>query len=31
VVVFLVVLMALGGFAAAEWAERRFGGAGREA
>lgn len=30
VVVFLVVLMALGGFAAAEWAERRFGGAGRE-
>jgi uncharacterized protein len=27
VVVFLVVLMALGGFAAAEWAERRFGGA----
>jgi hypothetical protein len=31
VVVFLVVLMALGGFAAAEWAERRFGGAGKEA
>lgn len=31
VVVFLVVLMALGGFAAAEWAERRFGGADREA
>jgi hypothetical protein len=31
VVVFLVVLMALGGFAAAEWAERRFGGAGQEA
>jgi hypothetical protein len=31
VVVFLVVLMALGGFAAAEWAERRFGGANREA
>lgn len=30
VVVFLVVLMALGGFAAAEWAERRFGDAGRE-
>lgn len=30
VVVFLVVLMALGGFAAAEWAERRFGGADRE-
>ncbi len=27
VVVFLVVLMALGGFAAAEWAEKRFGGA----
>ena len=27
VVVLLVVLMALGGFAAAEWAERRFGGA----
>lgn len=31
VVVFLVVLMALGGFAAAEWAERRFGGARKEA
>ena len=28
VVVFLVVLMALGGFVLAEWAERRFGGAG---
>lgn len=27
VVVFLVVLMALGGFVIAEWAERRFGGA----
>lgn len=31
VIVFLVVLMALGGFAAAEWAEKRFGGAKREA
>ena len=31
VVVFLVVLMALGGFVLAEWAERRFGGASKEA
>ena len=31
VVVFLVVLMALGGFAAAGWAERRFGAAAKEA
>jgi hypothetical protein len=30
VVVFLVVLMALGGFAAAEWAERRFADPGAE-
>jgi hypothetical protein len=30
-VVFLVVLVALGGFAAAGWAERRFGGARKEA